>query len=492
MTQAYLYLRWRSTANSQMAAFKEVNRQLTQIGSDFGIKSPSTNVNIAKSVDNRLVNWEDDLYAVGVSGVWKYDVSTSGPWTLAHTFSNRNTDPEAESWRMGLTVGSVDGIPNLYTAYPAVSAAAAIRLVTISSTGIFESSDITITGADYNNVAQCAFQNPISYRNTISWVNEDSVVELDLQTKATSIANFSGPELEGGSLCVFRDKLFVLRSEGTVQRVRRKDGTTMTAVVTLSTAQGFPGLANTIRPVMIPIDDKLICFFFLDGNSGGIEGYEAAALIFSPGSTSSPIINRITNNVLPTSLSAIGGTDARNSRITARIDVISSGVANPLYELEFWTDGGTGEGTSVDLYSYIPPSGTIISLIDSGLDGDRFSTIFSLDGVAGINIWPGSGTLNVSPPDLSINGPNITATFKTFGGDASLNNTVALQLLFDKEGEHTLSVGTLSATSVGALQGVTTVTGISPGDTVTVTWNASLDGITNVDNPKVSGRIFVP
>jgi len=488
MVQAYLQLRGRSSAHSQMAAFKEVNGQLVQIGADFGTEMPNTTANLIKSQNNRIVNWEDDVYVVGVSGVWKFDVSTNGPWALAHTFINRHTDSVAESMRLGLIPASLNGAPRLVTAYPTPTSTNTFSVVTITPTGNFESGDITLTGASHTASTNHGFNQGIQYRNNIVWTYRGSLVELDLETNSVSQATVANYSAAGSAICVFRDSLFFCRPESANWQIRRKDGSTATFIATL------PGVGNaggSNQAAMFPFgNDHIIVLAYRDGNGGGPEGATAYAMEFPGTSTSSPNITDISAEVIPVAIRTGLGSPGRDGAWSVVIDPISNGLANPQYRAEFSINNL--EGTSINLYDYTPISGALMTLIAASMDTFRYHRNYAVDGTGGQHIWPGSGTLNISAPTLSISGPNILAQYEIFGGDFTLNNSVAMQLVYDKQGEHTLSVGTLNFTSAGALSGIVAVTGLSPGDVFTVGWTAAADGISNVDNPKVGARVFVP
>lgn len=481
-------MRYRGTAFTQNAVFKEVNRQLTQIGGDFGVKSPSIFTQHSFGSDNRAINWENDLYAVGVSGIWKYDVATGGPWALFHAFADRYTNAEAETFRLGLTAASVNGEPRLVTGYPTNAGAPdSMRIVSITPTGTFESPEITLLGTNFASQAECAIGECISYRNSIVFGNNSEMVEVSLEDFSTSLAGTSASS-NGSSLIVFRDRVFDFRTNGNNWDLRRKDGTTGTLVARFGSGfNGVDGFARSNRGAIIQADDNtLVLFMFIDGNAGGEESHRCVVMEFPPGtSTDSFTATEVTAQVMPSELRFVS-TLERTSRITARLDLLTNGPDNPIYELEFYRLAAS-EGNSVSLYKYTPTSGTQLEFIDAGLDGYGYSTV-PYSETCGKNIWPGSGTVNVSPPVLAVDGANINATFDIFG-PASLSGQVALELLFDKEGFATTTRGSLESTDVGSLSGNVAI-GLSPGDTVTVVWKAAIDGIGIVDNPKVAGLVY--
>lgn len=486
MTQVYLYMRYRGAAFSQNAVFKEVNRQLTQVGGDFGTKAPDTNTRHSFNSDNRVVNWNNDLYAVGVNGIWKYDVAAGGPWTLASTFTGRNTNAIADTMRLGLTTASLNGEPRLITAYPRNTANTDVVFRWVTTSGTFGSSPV-VTLPSFNAItANDGLGECISYRNSIVFGGEDRIYEVSLEDWSVSTAVTSVSQW-GSSFIVFRDRVLELRVNGNFWDLYRKDGTTATLIQRLGNgAGGINGFARSNRGAIIQVDDNtLVCFVFIDGNAGGEESHRCIALEFPPDSWT-PTVTEVTSQVMPPELRSVS-TLERTSRITARLDLISSTPNNPVYELEFYRNA-TAEGNSVSLYKYVPTSGTQLEFIDSGLDGFNYSSI-SMAETCGKNIWPGSGTINVSPPTLEVDGANINATFDIFG-PASLSGQVALEVWYDKEGFSTTSRGSLQSTDVGSLSG-NTVIGLSPGDTVTVVWRAAIDGIGVVDNPKVAGLVYV-
>jgi hypothetical protein len=390
--------------------------------------------------------------------------------------------------RLGFTTASVNGEPRLVTGYPCnTGAATAMRVVSITPTGIFESPSISLPGSNFASNAEGGLGECVSYRNSIVWGQSSRVFEVSLEDYSTSIA-ISPTTSFGSSLIVFRDRVLELRPNGLAWDLLRKDGTTMTLVARFANGNnGIFGNARANRGAILQVDENTLAIFaFVDANAGGEESHRCVIVEFPPGTSTTPLsVTEATAQVMPSELRNVT-TAERTSRITARLDLISSGPDSPIYELEFHRQA-LSEGNSVSLYRYTPTSGTQLEFIDAGLDGFRFSTI-AYSETCGKNIWPGSGTINVSAPTLVVDGGNINATFDIFG-EASQSGQIALELLFDKEGFATTTRGSLESTDIGSLSG-NVVVGLSPGDKVTVAWRAAIDGIGIVDNPKVAGYVY--
>ena len=171
-----------------------------------------------------------------------------------------------------------------------------------------------------------------------------------------------------------------------------------------------------------------------------------------------------------------------------RIDPVTNGGVDPIYEMVIKATNSEGNSSLIYRWNNAPTG--MLSLTERGMDDYRFSTISTANGTGGGFIWSGSGTLNVSEPCLSVNGPNVNAEFIVYGSNQT---GVSLQLLYSKEGENTTDRGTIISTTEGSIT-ANTVTGlVADGITkVVVEWTAVLDGIVGGDHPKVSARVFIP
>jgi hypothetical protein len=495
MAQPYVYLRYRSSSHSQLAAFKSIDRQVSQIGSDFG-SDAGLSVSPIIVEYSRIIHWENDLYAMDEENIWKYDVEASGSWGVLHTFATPNTtNSAARTRRLGLTPCSIDGAPLLVCGYGSSGGNETCKIVRITSSGVFEDAETDLTAGESHNVSllEPVFNTPVAYRNNIVWTGRNDTYLYDLKGSSITItgAHPAGAAGQHPSLCVFRDKLFVLYASTVSCFVARLDGTTWTTVATLHSKGGSN---NTVeKGVIFPFEDKLCTFSF---GSNPDEMF-AHSLEFAAGSTSSPTV--VDNSVAVFAGDFGGNTDTNTTRVGpvgtkrapqwfARQDLLTNGPSSPIYQLGFVVGSTQTEGaSSIELYSWVPPDNALV-FIDAGLDPIRYGRINNVDSTAGEYIWAGSGVLNASSPTLSVDGTNVDATYEIFG-PSSTSGLINLRLLYDAEGEYVFTQGTIDTTDVGVLVG-NDVTALSPGDIVTVSWAAAVDGIKLGDNPKVASYVF--
>jgi hypothetical protein len=476
-----------------MAVFKDIDRQLVQVGDDFGTSESNVGTAWYPST-NRIVHWQNDLYCVANEAIWKYDVANSGEWGVFHEFAVAGANSSASAF--GLTACSIDGVPVLVTAYGRGTSIG--RFVSISTSGtVTESSDKTFQGSTFDGTRLVCFS-PISYRNTLTFmtrVNSMSIQIYDLKTEALT---FTGTPAGIGNytsnLCIFNDKVFwAAGNTDTRAHLWRVDGNTNTDLGFIDDA--FP-THDTFS--------SLVGNFSLASVTGSM--YAAWSLSAPPGppSNNAPdsaavqiFINPIDNSIasvvdrtatVPTELQYPGSLMVTDGSILGRVDNISNnGLANATYEYDVATT--TAEGTQRRLYTWNGDMDTTWTFIDISLDARRYDWNIQVNGSTVERIWSGSGTLNASEPVLSISGPNILAKFKVWGASQT---GVSAKVLFDKEGGLCQSPGTIASTDVGSLNGNTVEGLTADGVTeVTVAWEASLDGISTGDNPKVAIRVFI-
>lgn len=483
MTQPFLYLRHQSTPDSTAAVFKEIDMQVVKIGSDFASDEPT----LTTVACNRVIHWENDLYAMVNSQIWKYDVANSGDWGLFYSFAS----PHANDIGVGLTPCSIDGSGVLVCAYggPATNQ---LRIVKIDKDGNV-SEDSPFVPSTVNWGAGSYNYSPVSHRNTLVWMAVSNNSNYKMQTydlKAQSVvqsdfpASWSSqpPGSDLNQLCIAQDNIYMAISPYQAPPILvKRVGSSLIDQGNLDSNILHTGFTNPYwGQSLCEVDGKLFAFL-ADENGGGFEAIEIH-LDSNGDMTTSYDVSSI---ILPASLSSYATNSTTSSMI--RVDNISNSGLDPVYELLVYanhTEGGT-----VDLYRWSnAPSGQLV-LVGAGLDAVKFNRINSNDGTGGERIWSGSGVINASQPDLSINSSDIDAEFTIFGAGQT---GVFLEIFYDKEGEVCETRGTIASTSHGTLVN-NAVSGLAADGTtkVTVKWSAAADGIVSGDNPKVAARVFI-
>ena len=490
MTQPYLTIRHHTVGGAQLAVFKELNRQLIQVGEDFGVgesynrgfgtnPTPST---------NRVVNWQNDLYAIAEQKIWKYDVANSGSWGVFYTPSS---PAGPTSFAVGFTAASLDAEPILICGYSTSDDTG--RFITVDATGLIkESADKTfrantfLPGSEPTSVPAYA---PVSWRNEILFVSKSSsgytINSYNLSTEVLNVSAIQNPEAHS-NICIFEDKPFCISNNNSsliTHSLYRIDGATPTDVGTI------PGLtasfSNAIE-VLVSVTGCLFAVVWHDESA--ITGWwTAEQLLMNSDGTLNSTINR--DSILPAEIKSGGaGIDDRESHIYPRVDTITNnGREVPTYEFDVVLS--QNEGATRSLYYWNGDMNTAWSFVNAGMDVGNFDYVVQTNGSCGERVWSGSGTLNASGPSLSVVGTNILAAFKVYGASQT---GVSAELLYDKQGELTNSIGTLVSVDVGVVNGNVIEGLTADGATeVTVVWAASVDGISIGDNPKVAIRVFI-
>ena len=132
MTQPFLYSRVASTPDSQMAVFKDIDRQVVQIGEDFGTDESIGSMPVTKRF-NRCIHWQNDLYFIGRDRIWKYDVEANTGWQSFHIFNTSYAAGHPHPNKLGFTPCSIDGSGVLVTGYG--SSVTQMRLIKIDEDG---------------------------------------------------------------------------------------------------------------------------------------------------------------------------------------------------------------------------------------------------------------------------------------------------------------------------------------------------------------------
>ena len=497
MTQPFLYMRRSSSTHSQNAVFREIDMQLIQIGTDFGADENTTNYGVAY---NRVIHWQNDLYAAGQYGIWKYDVANSGDWGVFHTYGDVHTGAVERANVLGLVPASINGSGVLVGGYIPLAGGGQIdrKIIVIDGDGnVTERAQFTAV-AQVAVFSQGTYYQPIAYRNSIlfaesrgnSYPNGPKIVEYNLETFAGSVL-VGGPTsrfvVGGNQLCIAKDNVYVCGFSVSAPPVLwKKVGSSFVEQATIGTQTHTNDLQHaTAGSALCEIGGKLYCIN--PGSTAGgahVNGWQAFEITLDDDGNYVSQQN-ITSGILPASMIASNTNEAHAS---FRIDNITNGGTNPIYELVVYPNDT--EGASAELYRWSnAPVGQLV-LVNGGLDNGRLDVINTNDGTGAGRIWSGSGTINTSIPNMSIDGANINAEFTLYGASQT---GVALELWFDKNGESCNTRGTIISSTLGTVannrvEGLTATNGTK----LTVEWTASADGITSGDNPKVAARVYRP
>jgi len=489
MTQPYLLMRHRSFGQVlPMAVFKSVDQQLIQIGTDFGASenySRGAGGGIQSSSTNRVINWQNDLYAFGQQIIWKYDTAASGDWGVFYVPGSPNAQ---DSIAIGLVAASLDGEPILICGYGTGDSTG--RFVTIDKDGVInESVNKTYNSTHWSaaNEIFASFFSPISWRNTILFVGRRSpsifIYSYDLASEilsgSTDVGTFGNSV---SNITILNDTPYVLSNiTGPTRRTfARIDGVFPTTIAVIKTHT----TAVSSFDCIVPVTGCLYAAWYnRDGTPGGMEAHQC---IFNPDGTVDQVVD--VTSTLPTDLRLGGGGFVDNSLdVYARVDVVSND-GRPVATYEFEVSTSNAEGATRRLYSWDGDMNSQWSLVSAGVDVN-LDYVCQSNGSVGERIWSGSGTLNASGPILTTVGTNIHAKFTVYGASQT---GVKAEIIFDREGEITNSVGTLISADVGVINGNVLEQLTADGVTeITLVWAAAADGLAIGDNPKVAIRVFI-
>lgn len=481
-------MRYRSSAHAQCAVFQEIDGQLVQVGTDFGT---SESLSLYRQV-NRVIHWENDLYAINRDTIFKYDVANSGDWDHFYTFSNPAVAETAKTMKMGFTVASNEGSGVLTCGYVDVNSECLIVLIdkdlNVTESAIDLAFDTNSTSTSWTAMS---WRNSLAIRKDDSnGVTEDWIYDLKENTFTLIHSDTYGannPQLVIGDNIYymgygrFQDDLKLYKKSGNTRIFQANIGGQIRGAY--GVAPHFHGCAAEISGVI---------YLFNPGGVGGDgTGWQCHEIrLDSNGDLLSQA--NVTSIVIPTSPFDEAASNGAEAGMSLRIDGVTNSGIDPIYEFVLHTQGQV-EGSSSRLYRWNnAPSGRL-EFVAHTLDDFRFSNIQTANGTGGGQIWSGSGTLNVSQPCLSLDGPvgpNVNCEFTVYGSSQS---GVALELLFDKNGENTIERATILSTDVGSVVG-NRVVGLTADNTtkVTVGWDTVSDGIVSGDNPKISARVFIP
>lgn len=500
MTQPFLTVRNNSSVHANVAVFKEINMQLSQVGTDFGTTEHSTPIGQpAYPAENRALHWQNDLYCVNYNTLYKWDTAANGPWAAFYAF----TSPDgAVRQRCSPTACSIDGVPYMVTGYSTNTTTFRLAKIDKAGAGSLEPATTRTThitspyttggvGLQYH-----CFGSPISYRNSIAWVDVVSagqqgagaqyITVYDLKTNTATSPN-AGETLHAArtQLCVHKDKIYATFVDTATSTVSlwRVDGGVLTNAGSLGFTNTYGGPSSTVSPSfgLVSLNDKMYALFLSGSGSNGTWKLIEVTI----DSTTKDITSTVDlSSKLPSAMTSLSSRGEEGASF--RVDNLTN-TGDPILEIQW---GGNRELDTISLYRWGDiPTGNII-FVDAGLDGWRYCRQFNDDGTSD-RVWSGSGTINASAPTLTLAGSNITAEFTVHGASQS---GISAHLLYTKESNIVAATGTIASTDVGSVDpDGKTITGLTADNTtaVTVSWEAALDGITSGDNPKVAIRVFI-
>jgi len=494
MTQPFLYIRHKSSVHAQCAVFQEIDGQVVQVGTDFGTSEDSAILTIEQ---NRVIHWENDLYAINRDTIFKYDVANSGDWGVWYTFASPRVTELTKGFKMGFTVASIEGSGVLVCAYSPVTEPG-IRFVLIDK-------DLNVTEDEYfdndlpnlNDARTHLAKGAVSWRNSIVFRSTTATVQTrnwdyNLKEKTLTQNGTTGYN-PANPLLVIGDNIYSMgygEFDDTC-RFLKKFGLSYLNQAQIGTQErGTTGSNGGMVGTACEIDGKIF-LFQPGGNQGDGPGWQCHEITLDSNGDFLSQAN-VTSVVLPTSLSSSNGSE---TSMMIRIDGVTNSGVDPIYE--FINRNNQSQGTSCNLYRWNNAPSGILELIDATMNNRAFSDVATSNGTGGGFIWSGSGTLNAAQPCLSYVAPlgnqppyNIKCKTTIYGVNQS---GVVLELLYDKNGENTITRGTILSTTHGTLIN-NSASGLVADNTteVTLVWDAISDGIVGGDNPKVSVRVFIP
>lgn len=509
MPTPFLYMRNRSSSHAQCAVFKDSDRQLVQIGNDFGTTETDITTAPSNRCGNRAIHWGNDILAINGDTIWKYDTLTqgsggTGDWEIFHQFSSYNGSAQT-LYNAGLIPCSISGSGLLLTSYPHSAGAGQSAYVRIYGDGTVEEMPAISYGGggDHDNqitsngmwLSARHYQEQLIYGNR-SFIGRQYVYDIATNTHFTrSPKSYGGSAIPGRSqIAIMRNKAFSIDQTGTSTAGEGGDQTgSDVGIWKWDIGPSFDDQVRQVRPdcevtggqnhstdqdgsyAQIEINGKIYLF----GANGGNTTYQLWEIDLDQGEPFDLVSSVDISSLLPAAITSIN--PASHWKALWRVDTITNGPENPIYEIEF-TDGAN---TARRVFSWdTAPTGSGWTSKGSAMTGREFAWIDAVDS------GPYSlAAINVSQPRLTVKNIAVSAEYEIFGPSA-LAGSISLELYFDKNGELTQTKGTILSTDKGTLNG-NTVEGLSPGDIVTVRWDAVGDGVLSTDRVKVNGRVFV-
>lgn len=498
--QPYLIMRHKSSDHSQVAVFKDYNKQLVQVGDDFS----TIEYNITRNHNfeqGRVIHWHNALYAVAYDRIWKY-VNESGDWNPIYQFPNFSSS--YANVHLGLYPILVSGnIPLLICSY--TRSDGDIHFVKIH-TGA-DGQDAIWQSQEYDFTVGVGSETCM--RSAVTWRDNLCFLFDSLPQSALTLIIYN-PTIEnlietnvidgdsavyGGDLIVRNNRLYLAAyspgfSNKTLKLWRIIAATTHSELYDYDNSNTENLGINVHAARAWVLNDAIYILGYISAPSYTWKLYKT---VLTDADTIDSVTD-LTSAVLPSKFRA-GGTEAaagvasnNTTHWTRKMDNVSNnGVGAPTIYLQY-TRGAAGD--SRELYQFIDDS-TPLSLIDAGEDGQRYTECDDICG-GGHRIWPGSGVLNISAPTLTMNGPDVEIGFRLFGN----NEYVAVGFSYNLGSDSISNHCTLKYTSHGSISGLNDefIKSVQADNTTlyTVTWDAASDGLEAGYNPRVGGRIFIP
>lgn len=481
--KSWLVARTRSTSNSQISVFKEIDGQVVQIGSDFDTREDTSSQIPIKN--NRVIHWQNDLYINHGSGIWKYDVANSGSW--GHLLTLPGSDSADNMGGTGPHSVNVSGIPYLCCAYKDVADNNDVRISIFDENGsIIRTRPFTVAaGQPLATNIHSAFHSSLIFRNQLAWltdnhifiynVDSDSLINIDTGASANFIQ---------GDLDIFKDELYYMgpvSGGGGTFAIWIVDGSTIVGLI--GSIFGSGETVDTPNKSLLFNDGQFM--YAIAGVDRGVASDGWSCNQIEPTTLWNTDLDTV---VFPSEFQdggSFNATDNPDAQWYCQIDNETT-PGTPEIRILFAED--VVEGTSFKVYDW-QGSGNAMTSRQGGMDIFSFAIPHDKSG-GGHRIWSGSGELNVGHPLMSVNGSNIDIISSLYG---SSQTGVNIEWYFTSQGEpDDYSRCTLLTSTSGVVAGDAVTQLIADGvGQFTTKWAASIDGVALGDNITVVGRAFI-
>ncbi len=490
MTQPLLSLQNRD------GALPQVYRVNGATPSTLGGTLPSGVVETGTTLDNsffsnRVIQFQNEVYALAVDGVYKKDDPTTltGTWTQDHAFTGVAT--AGQNYHMhGPYQVVINGIPRIYVVWATTAASTWNASMLNGSTDVW--SDF---GAQSGVVhaATNAWGKQAVYRGVLYMLSDTNIMTFDPGSGTVGvITNSLISQLERAAIGIFNDRLLVLGRNTTTGDIGLHEISAGSLALLFDTpfADGTGAAVSEGKYALFPSPDGSVLYGMWYTSTGGT-GWVFGKFIDTAGTLSYD--SDLSNPVLPATLRVGGGSGVADNRWWCFYDQETTPGTAAL-SLFMSVDGASG--STVTNYTFVDEV-TVLTTTDAGGSASHAVT----------NIMTGGGERVYTPGELHIEIVDRVAVlggeavrFKCWGDIGAADKNVEFR--FNTETEVPLTLATLIGTPT-VVSGGGAAPGINLGskrltsveaDGVTVyqtVWDIATDGVITGQRVQLVPRIFI-
>ena len=465
MARPFLFYQNRQSTETQVSVWQYINGELIQIGSYFGTKEATSSVS---NNYNKVAHWKNNLYTLNGPNLYIYNPA-SGDWIYHATLPGSPAGSGAYTGFHSINISGVQYLISLYNTGSATFRAAIID----KNEEMIISAEQSVGFAffrdyDYGFWDTEIFKNKFYFSAGNVATDGGKFVKYDPEMDTTISVLMPHNSEREFNITTINNDLFITAQDGIggQHRLYKIEGTDVVEVAILGS------ISNTTASRGDMFTDGTSLFI--------IERFSSGWQFLEVNPTTYAITDR-TSNVFSTTLQN-RATDARWWHF---IDTESNPGGAP--KIYIFNAKDSSENSTVYLYEFIDVN-TQLQFIGDGANGAGWTVPMSDHG-DGMRTWSADNELFVRIDNPSVNGSLINFDVMFYGNNQNIN----AKFYFTKEHEILNNEMTLSSTTSGSIVS-NAIVGIQADNfsTVTVTWNATADGVVAGDFPMIVGRVFEP